>query len=227
MAYQLHDYSIIVQPSVTKLGDIKILFNDVLVPRVVVTQLAVWNAGNTVIKGTEIVESDRLRFCCEEGAEVVNAQRVNETKAANGFRITASQDDHCCAFLDFDYLNGGDGAKFQIIHTGSANKSKVLGSLRGIPNGVENWGDLQEWSSHKSRGLGLLVPLGVPAIFLILIWLKSLIAPHYPAINVISVWMIGILGGIVVLLMLSGVIFMMVYTLRTRSRMTPKSLSRN
>jgi hypothetical protein len=50
MAYQLHDYSIIVQPSVTKLGDIKILFNDVLVPRVVVTQLAVWNAGNTVIK---------------------------------------------------------------------------------------------------------------------------------------------------------------------------------
>jgi hypothetical protein len=39
--------------------------------------------------------------------------------------------------------------------------------------------------------------------------------------------MIGILGGIVALLMLSGSIFMIVYTLRTRSRMTPKSLSRN
>jgi len=158
---------------------------------------------------------------------VVNAQRVNETKAANGFRITVSENDRCCAFLDFDYLNGGDGAKFQIIHTGPTDKSKVLGSLRGIPSGVENWGDLQEWSSHKSRGLGLLVPLGIPAVFLLLVWLKGLIAPHYPAINVISAWVVGVFGAVVLLVMLSATIFMIVYTLWTRSRVTPKSLSRN
>ena len=119
MAYQFHDFTVIGEPSVTSLGEIKILFNDVAVPLVVVTQLAVWNTGNTVVKGSDIVTSDPLKICFEEGIVILDAQRVAATQEANDFRIRISEADGSRAFLEFDYLNARDGAKFQIIHTGT------------------------------------------------------------------------------------------------------------
>jgi hypothetical protein len=227
MAYQLHDFTVIGQPSVTNLGDIKILFNNVAVPRVVVTQLAVWNTGNTVVKGKEIVESDPLIIRFEDGAMILDAQRVSATQEVNDFRIRVSEHDRSRAVLEFDYLNGRDGAKFQIIHTGGSGKAKVTGSIRGIPGGLENWGDLQEWSEQKSRfsGLGYLA-LFVAVIF-ILSWVKDQIARYYPAINKVSEWLALAGAALVGLIVLSAVLFAIVDTVRTRSRATPKSLSRH
>jgi hypothetical protein len=227
MAYQLHHFTLIGEPSVTNLGDIKILFNNLTVPRVVVTQLAVWNTGNTVVKGNEIVESDPLAICFEDGAVILDAKRVDATQEVNDFRIRISEKDHTCAFLEFDYLNGNDGARFQIIHTGTKDKAKLTGSIRGIPKGVENWGDLQEWSQQKSKLSGLLFPLGAFVLLGILSWVKDLIAPHFPAINKYTEWLggaVAVLGG---LLLVSVLAFIIAYSLRTRSRATPKSLSRN
>jgi len=189
MAYQLHDFTVIGQPSVTNLGDIKILFNNVAVPRVVVTQLAVWNTGNTVVKGKEIVESDPLTIRFEDGAMILDAQRVSATQEVNDFRIRVSENDRSRAVLEFDYLNGGDGAKFQIIHTGGSGKAKVTGSIRGISKGVKNWGDLQEWSEQKSRfsGLGYLVLLD--AIVATLSWIEDKIDHYHPAINKYTGWL--------------------------------------
>ena len=231
MAYQLHDFTVIGQPSVTNIGDIKILFNNVAVPRVAVTQLAVWNTGNTVVRGKEIVESDPLTISFEDGVVILHVQRVTATQEVNDFRIRISEHDRSRAFLEFDYLNSRDGAKFQIIHTGAAGKAKVTGSIRGIPKGLENWGGLQEWSEQKSRLSELrslaLVGFGLPAIFLILTWLKNLIAAHYPPINKYTQWLFGavlVFGG---LLFLAAFLFLIAYSLRTRSRTTPKSLSRH
>jgi hypothetical protein len=231
MAYQLHDFTVIGQPSVTNLGDIKILFNKVAVPRVVVTQLAVWNTGNTVVRGNEIVESDPLAIRFEDGALILHAQRVNATQEVNDFRIRISEQDRSRAFLEFDYLNGRDGAKFQIIHTGAADKAKLTGSIRGIPKGVENWGDLREWSEQKSRlfnsGSGLLIPFACVILLMILTWVKSLIAPHFPAINRFTEWLAGAFAVLGVLLFLFLFLFVLAHSIHTRSRATPKSLSRH
>jgi len=226
MAYQSHDFTIVSQPSVSSIGEIKILFNEVAVPRVVVTQLAVWNTGNTVVKGEDIVKSDPLTIRFEDGAMILAAQRVTATQEVNDFRIRLSEHDRSAAFLEFDYLNAQDGAKSQIIHTSTTGKAKVTGSIRGMPKGVVNWGDLQEWSEQKSR-LGGLKPLGVIiAVAFLWSWAKSLIAPHYPTINKFGEWVfnaIAVLGGLVFVSML---LFLIVYSLRVQSRSTPKSLSR-
>jgi len=229
IAYQLHDFTVIGQPNVTNLGDIKILFNNVPVPRVVVTQLAVWNSGNTVVKGKEIVESDPLTICFGDGAVILDAQRVNATQEVNDFRIRVSEHDRSRAFLEFDYLNGRDGAKFQIIHTGAKDKAKVTGSIRGIPKGAENWGDLQEWSEQKSRlsnsGLGYIALFLAVSVFLS--WVKDLLAVRYPAVNRYTQWLLGAAAALGALLFLSVLVFIIAYTLHTRSRATPKSLSRH
>jgi hypothetical protein len=227
MAYQLHDFTVIGQPNVTNLGDIKILFNNAAVPRVVVTQLAVWNTGNTVVKGKEIVESDPLTIRLEDGATILDAQRVSATQEVNDFRIRVPEHDRSRAFLEFDYLNSRDGAKFQIIHTGGNGKTKVTGSIRGIPKGVENWGDLQEWSEQESRFSSLGYLALFVAIFLILSWIKDKIARYYPAINKYTDWLVAAAVVVCGLFILSLILFGIGYSLRTRSRVTPKSLSRH
>jgi len=226
MAYQLHDFTVIGQPSVTNLGDIKILFNNVPVPRIVVTQLAVWNTGNTVVKGTEIVESNPLAICFEDEAVILDAQRVSATQEVNDFRVRVSEQNRSRAFLEFDYLNGRDGAKFQIIHTGSKGKAKVTGSIRGLPKGVENWGDLQEWSERKSRFSGLWYVVLFAAVVSILNWTKDWIARYHPAIDKYTGWLGGAFAALVALFLLSLFLSFIVQSLRLRSRATPKSLSR-
>ncbi len=226
MAYQLHDFTVISQPNVTNLGDVKVLFNNVPVPRVIVPQLAVWNTGNMVVRGKEIVESDPLTISFEDGVVILHAQRVKATQEVNDFRIRVPEHDRSRAFLEFDYLNGRDGAKFEIIHTGAKGKARVTGSIRGIPKGVENWGDLQEWSEQKSRFSDLRYVAFFVAIFFILNWLKDLVAVHYPAINKYTQWLAGAAAVLVGLFFLAVFVFIIAYSVRTRSRATPKSLSR-
>jgi hypothetical protein len=226
MAYQSHDFTVIGQPAVSAFGEIKILFNDVAVPRIVVTQLAVWNTGNMVVRGTDIVTSDPLKICFGDEAVILNAQRVSSTREVNGFQIRISEQDKSCAFLEFDYLDGSDGAKFQLIHTGTIGKTKVTGSIRGMPKGVQNWGDLQEWTEQKSKIGNLRYAATFVAILLLLTWVKDLIAAHYPAINKFTEWLsyaFAILAGLFVSCL---VLFTIGYSLRARSRSTPKSLSR-
>jgi hypothetical protein len=226
MAYQLHDFTIIGQPDV-KLGDIKILYNDVAVPRVVVTQLAVWNTGNVVVKGQEIVESHPLTVCFGEEAIILHAQRVTATNDVNDFRIRISEHDRSCACLHFDYLNGGDGAKFQVIHTGIQGKAKVTGSIRGIAKGVEDWGDLQEWSQHKSQLANLAFStMPIVVVVLLLNWIRGRLGVRYPFINKFADWLGNAFVGFVALLFLAGFVFLIYHSFHTRSRATPKSLTR-
>jgi hypothetical protein len=156
MAYQLHDFTVIGQPDATNLGDIKILFNNISVPRVAVTQLAVWNTGNTVVKGKEIVESDPLAIDFGKEAIILHAQRVTATQNVNDFRISVDEANRSRAFLEFDYLNAQDGAKFQVIHTGSKGGAKLVESIRGLPEGGyggKGRGELTE--GHTSVRFGL------------------------------------------------------------------------
>jgi hypothetical protein len=226
MAYQSHDSTLVGQPSAPSIGDIKILYNEVAVPRVVVTQMAVWNVGNTVVKGADIVESDPLKVCFGDGATILNAQRVTATREVNNFRINVSEEEPSCAYLHFDYLNARDGAKFQIIHT-STSKLTMTGSLMGIPRGVENWGDLQEWSDQKSRMGNLKHAAGLVVVLLLLAWSKDLIAQHYPTINKYTDWFVDAVVILGMLLIGSVVLFVIAYSFRARSRSTPKTLSRS
>jgi hypothetical protein len=229
MAYQSHDATIIREPGVASLGEIKILFNEVPVPRVVVTQLAVWNAGDTVVNATDIVTDNPLKVCFDRGTNILDAQLVNATQESNKFKITVAED-KSCAFLEFAYLNAKDGAKFQIIHTGANGKAKVTGSLKGIPKGVEDWGGLQEWREGKSY-LNQFTPLILTyaTIFLMILLGKSLVS-KYPFIAKLGDWLAYVFGGLALIGVAIGVFYVFVKFFkffRAGSRSAPKSLSRN
>ena len=140
MVYQMHDSFVVGLHNATSLGDIKIMFNGESVPRVVVTQLGIWNAVDTTVAGSDIAKGDPIAVTISDGSSILGATRLNVTHEVNDCRIRLADADRSRALVKFEYLNAGDGALFQIIHTGAINKAKVGGSLKGIPRGVEDWG---------------------------------------------------------------------------------------
>lgn len=213
------------------LGAIKILFNNVDVPRVVVTRVAVWNIGNTVVDGSQLATSAPLAFTVEAGASILDAQVVKATNDANKCRLRVA-DDLSRAFIEFDFLNEKDGALFQVTHTGAQNTARLTGSIKGISKGVEDWGDLQDWSEQKSRlanslaGLAGLLPIGaVIVIGLVFNWVEDLSSHRLPVLAKLMSWTGQLVEVLLTVLIVFIPIFIVYYSLRTRSRTIPKSLS--
>jgi hypothetical protein len=125
MAYQMHDYFVLGLNNAASLGDIKITFNGESVPRVVTTQLSIWNAGNTTVERSHIVEHDPITVKIKDGSSILGASLLNATHRANEFKIRLSEADRSRAFLEFDHLNAGNGARVQIIHAGEMNNVAV------------------------------------------------------------------------------------------------------
>jgi len=127
------------------------------------------------------------------------------TRDVNKFRVVVNRDCLSEAYFQFDYLDGGDGAIFEIMHTGLKGRPRITGSLRGIPKGVENWGTLWNWEKGKSpldelrrslTALGAIVTVGGMAIFLVNYLRKA----HPNAMSILdlafNVAMSAIIGGV-------------------------------
>ncbi len=229
LVYQSRDLVLIGQPDANPAGEIKILFNDAMVPRVVVTRLAVWNAGNTTIKRDDIVFSDPLAVCFDSDVMILGSRRLKASQTVNDFRLKIQEQDRSRAVLEFDYLNNGDGAVFEIVHTGARGGVSVTGSVRGISRGVENWGYLQGWEEQKSRLTGtfngLLIWGALIATLISFSWLEDTVAPRHPALALLMERII--VGAISLVALFIGLVIVVVtvYSLRTRARRAPKTLS--
>src|ERR1700736_2240293 len=104
---QTRSVTLVGQPDSTPHGEIKILFNDAAVPQVTVSHLALWNAGNTTIRGGDIVKGDPLRVCFEDGTTILGTRRVGCTRPVNGLLVAVNRERSSEAYLRFDYLDGG------------------------------------------------------------------------------------------------------------------------
>jgi hypothetical protein len=230
LVYQARHLTLIGQPDATSYGDIRILFNGAPVPRLMVTRLAFWNAGNTTVRRADLVDRDPLTVSFEEEATILGSRTLSETRAVNEFRLSLNRDRPSRAFLTFDYLDRNDGAVFEIIHTGSKGKANVTGSVRGIPKGAENWGDLSDWERQKSSLSEIRTAFVIPAAFLVLLlllkWLQNILAKNHPAlasaIGSAPLYFLTLVGALFCL----AILFAFGYTVLSYWHSLPKSLSR-
>jgi hypothetical protein len=134
LAAQTNTFTL-VGPNAVLPPEIEFLFRGVKVSNVAMSRIAIWNVGNTTIKGDQIVSSDPLRIITSEKSNILETTVQRCTRPVNGA---------CCALREgttneaecrFDYFDPGDGVLIQLIHTGS-DDVKVSGTLRGIPKGV-------------------------------------------------------------------------------------------
>lgn len=116
--------------------EVEIRYKNKEVPRLTLTSAYLWNAGKTMMRGNQIVEDDPLRYEFDPSDEILKAHVATSTKPANKVTVREADNQKHTLLVDFDYLDPGDGARIDILHTSERRHPKIEGSLRGIPKGV-------------------------------------------------------------------------------------------
>lgn len=120
--------------------EVEIFFKGAKVPRLVVTQIVIWNAGNATIRGEDLVQSDPLRFTFSGDSRVLRVRVLNVSRSVNDLKAETHPSESNVVTLRFDYLDENDGAVLEVLHTGEGRFSAARGSIKGVPKGVLDWG---------------------------------------------------------------------------------------
>jgi hypothetical protein len=95
------------------------------------TMVALWNNGRETIDSHDIAPADRLRVRVADGLKILDVEVLNAINTANEFSVSNSNDGSH-AILSFNYLDRGDGAVIQVLHTGSSSRDvEVCGTIKG------------------------------------------------------------------------------------------------
>lgn len=150
-------------------AEVEILYKGSVIPRLIRTQIVLWNSGKALIRGSDIVGDDPPRFMFKPPGAILNAT-ARPTRSTIKFAVHVPPNQPNELRCGFDYLDPGDGASIEIWHTTELASPTCLGSIRGVPAGILNWGRLGEAysdvASHATirvaRALELLViPMGM------------------------------------------------------------------
>jgi hypothetical protein len=133
-----------------------------------ISKIVFWNAGSETIRGDDIADADPLRVLPLNGVKLLDAKLVQDNSNASSFLVSTSSD-MSAAFLQFDFIDKGQGAVIQVIHTGSSAEDICLqGTVKG--GGAVKHKPLYE-ASFFDYILRVLVPM--------VILLGSIIAAGY------------------------------------------------
>jgi hypothetical protein len=119
---------------------VEIRFKGQPVDRLTKTHIVFWNSGRTLLRGSDVVDTDPIRCDFSDGSRILEVSVVKRTRATNKFEVNLDPDRPHRAIFTFDYIDPGDGAVVEILHTDSKRYPEVNGTVRGVPNGIVDWG---------------------------------------------------------------------------------------
>ncbi len=144
LVYQTHSLKLIAKEEQELPKEAEIYFRGKPINQLTKTYIIIWNSGQAIIKGEDIVKDNPPTITFEEGSEILNtyAKATRDTS-----KFTATLLDHAPHTLicNFDYLEPGDGAAIEILHTSALRKPTIQGAIRGILKGIFNYGEVQPY----------------------------------------------------------------------------------
>ena len=146
--------------------EVEVRYRGTSVPQLTSSTVWIWNAGQKAVRSADLTPHDPLTL--HFAGEVLNVRcrkvshdatriRVDpEVRAADG---TPSKTIH----LTFDFLNAGDGAVFEVLHSGSAEAPKCTGTIVGLRKGPQYWG--RAWAASVYSRVDRKVALTFAIVF--------------------------------------------------------------
>ena len=122
--------------------EVTVLFKERKVDRLTKTILILWNNGNEVLKGEDIVAQDQIKISFNEGDHILSYKKLRETNAVNEFSVSKDKDNSHQLLIEFSYLNPRDGISLELLHDSEDLYPKVQGSIMGL-DGFEDLGELE------------------------------------------------------------------------------------
>lgn len=172
LAFQHDEVSVVGGGSAIFPSELEIRFADEIVPRVTSDRIVFWNAGNTTIGGSQIVDSDPLRIKLPAGESILKASVIKVSREVNSCKVVPTAQSGSSANIEFDFLDPGDGLSFEILHTGARHAAELVGTVRGMPSGIVDYGRLSWFSDRRLSNLpfpfssiGRRIPLFVTLAF--------------------------------------------------------------
>ncbi|OQW32902.1 MAG: hypothetical protein A4E19_05995 [Nitrospira sp. SG-bin1] len=126
--------------------DITLQFRGKEITKLTRTLVLVWNSGENTILADQIVSSDPLQLVFAEGSQVLSATVLKQTRAVNQLQTILIPEPGNSLFLRFEYLDTGDGALIEVLHTSDDRFPLFLGTIRGMPKGIEDLGNIRSMS---------------------------------------------------------------------------------
>lgn len=124
-------------------NEVTVLFNEKEVDRLTKTTLILWNNGNEVLRGEEVVDTDPVKISFNKGDHILSYEKLRETKEVNEFSVSIDNDNPHQLLIEFSYLDPNDGISLELLHDSEDWYPKVHGSIRGLPKGFEDLGELE------------------------------------------------------------------------------------
>jgi len=118
---------------------LKITFDEVNITRVTRSVFAVWNAGRSPIRKSDIAEGDPLRVEFPAGTRILTTSVDKISRDAIRIALGPS-DSGSSVLVQFDFLDFRDGANFSIAHTAPAGSWAFKGTVLGMPEGLRDFG---------------------------------------------------------------------------------------
>lgn len=118
-----------------------ISFAGQVVDRVNRTRVVVWNAGTSPIQNESVVPHDPLHLAMDKSSKVLRVDRVKPSRASTLFTAEKSSHADNQVEISFHFLEPGDSAVFDILHTGTRFEPLSSGTILQHQNGLENRGE--------------------------------------------------------------------------------------
>lgn len=133
--------------------ELEMRFAGATVGQVTLTEIVVWNSGNTTVDASQIVSSDPLMLTVKEG-DILRASILRSTRPVIGAVAQANQ--HSSSInLDFAFLDPNDGFVVQLIHSGDRQAVDWQGTIKGAPDGAKRVADFGrravDYSNFRTR----------------------------------------------------------------------------
>ena len=203
LVYQRQGLNIISEGPHELPPEVEILFKGRPVPRLTKTLLVLWNSGTALIRGSDVVSESPIQFVFSDSSEILRLRILKVTRPQIKFDTRLQTEGRNIAVCQFDYLDPGDGAVLEILHTGEERHPRVSGTIRGQPKGLLDAGRILTKFGRfdpLSRLLGRRRILVVMAVLGLCILLFSLLTPESlwarPTLTRDLRWIFGITGTV-------------------------------
>ena len=110
------------------------------IPRVTRTLFVFWNSGEKTFLSEDIVASDPLRLIINGDAKVLAATVINQAREVSQVSASLNAEKPNEVIIGFAFIDSGDGAVVEVLHTSEQRDLDVLGTIRGLPRGIQNYG---------------------------------------------------------------------------------------
>lgn len=124
----------LISESKNRFKGLEVLYKGQQVESLSISRIAFWNAGNDIINKDDTALNSPVEIDFNGGL-VLDAEVVYTNNVASGFNYEFS-DDKQKLILKYDYIDGDDGAVYQVLHTSPTAEQKltVNGKIKGARN---------------------------------------------------------------------------------------------